>query len=313
MKMEVSHLAGRSVPVEEERALDEMLGAAWRQTRGPGREEKLSMLGLECALQEHWPEYLIEAMGLGFFMISACLFAVLIFHPSSPMNGTVTSPLLQRALMGVMMGLTAIAIIYSPWGKRSGAHINPSVTLTFLRLGKVGAWDALFYTVAQFTGAITGVLVSSLVLGNLISDPSVNYVTTVPGPQGPFVAFIAEVLISFLLMTAILFASNHECFARWTGVIAGVLVAIYISIESPLSGMSMNAARTFGSAVGAWRWTAIWLYFTAPPVGMLMAAEVYTRTRGRERVMCAKLHHRNNQRCIFRCGYKEEGNHEKNT
>lgn len=313
MKMEVSHLAGRSVPVEEERARDEMRGAAWRQTRGTGSREKPSLLGLGRALQEHWPEYLIEALGLGSFMISACLFATLIFHPSSPMNGTVASPLLQRALMGVMMGLTAIAIIYSPWGKRSGAHINPAVTLTFLRLGKVGARDAILYTVAQFTGAITGVLISSLVLGNLISDPSVNYVTTVPGPQGPFVAFIAEVLISLLLMTAILFASNHECFARWTGVIAGVLVAVYISIESPLSGMSMNPARTFGSAVGAWSWTAIWLYFTAPLMGMLMAVEVYTRTRGRERVMCAKLHHQNNQRCIFRCGYKEEGNHEKNT
>lgn len=313
MKMEVSHLAGGSVPVEEEGTQGETHEAARGRAHGPERKENLSLLELGRALEEHWPEYLIEALGLSFFMISACSFATLIFHPSSPVNSTVTSPLLQRALMGVMMGLTAIAIIYSPWGKRSGAHINPSTTLTFLRLGKVAPPDAILYTVAQFAGGIAGILISSLLLGNLVSDPSVNYVTTAPGPQGPIVAFVAEVLISFLLMTAILFASNHECSARWTGVIAGGLVAIYISIESPLSGMSLNPARTLGSAIGAWSWTALWLYFTAPPLGMLMAAEVYTRIRGRERVMCAKLHHRNNQRCIFRCGYKEEGNHEKNT
>lgn len=292
------------MPVEGERTQGETHKAARGRAYGPSRKENLSLLELGQALHEHWPEYLIEAIGLGFFMISACSFATLFFHPSSPVNRAVTSPLLQRALMGVMMGLTAIAIIYSPWGKRSGAHINPSTTLTFLRLGKVGVWDAILYTVAQFTGSITGVLVSSLVLGNLISDPSINYVMTAPGPQGPLVAFIAEVLISFLLMTAVLFASNHGRLARWTGVIAGVLVATYITIESPLSGMSMNPARTFGSAMGAWSWAAIWLYFTAPPLGMLMAAEVYTRTRGRGRVMCAKLHHQNNQRCIFRCGYK---------
>lgn len=256
------------------------------------------------ALKEHWPEYLIEATCLCVFMISACLFSALIFHPASPLNRRLASPLIERVLMGAVMGLTAIAIIYSPWGKRSGAHINPATTLTFFRLGKVAAWDALLYALAQFAGAVAGVGLSALALGNLISDASVNYAATVPGKHGALAAFMAEALISFILMTATLFVSNNARAARWTGVIAGVLVATYISIESPISGMSMNPARTFGSAFGARTWTAIWIYFTAPPLGMLLAAEAYTRLR-RNRVMCAKLHHRNNQRCIFRCGYKE--------
>ena len=246
-------------------------------------------------------------------MVSACFFAVLIFHPSSPINRSVTSPLALRGLMGAMMGLTAIAIIYSPWGKRSGAHINPATTLTFLRLGKVAVWDALLYMLAQFAGGIAGVRLSALILGNLISDPSVNYVATVPGPQGSFAAFIAETLISFILMTAILHASNNLRVARWTGVIAGILVATYISIESPISGMSMNPARTFGSAFSGRNWTALWVYFTAPPLGMLSAAEVYIRTRRTRPVMCAKLHHQNNQRCIFRCGYKSNQQRQKLT
>ncbi len=149
-----------------------------------------------------------------------------------------------------------------------------------------------------------GVLIAASALGALIADPSVNYVATVPGPSGPVIAFIAEALISFILMTVVLTVSNTNHLARWTGLFAGTLVAIYISIEAPLSGMSMNPARTLGSALSAQVWTALWIYFTAPPLGMLLATEVYLRVKGANGVACAKLHHRNNKRCIFRCGYQ---------
>ena len=65
---------------------------------------------------------------------------------------------LQRVFTGICMGLTAIALIHSPWGKRSGAHMNPAVTLTFLRLGHIAPWDAAFYIAAQFIGGTLGVL-----------------------------------------------------------------------------------------------------------------------------------------------------------
>ena len=109
------------------------------------------------AVLQHWPEYLIEALGLGLFMLSACLFVTLLEHPNSPVRQTVTDPFVRRIPMGLAMGLTAVGLIYSPWGQRSGAHFNPSVTLTFWRLGKVNHWDALFYVTAQFVGAIVGV------------------------------------------------------------------------------------------------------------------------------------------------------------
>ena len=90
---------------------------------------------------------------------------------------------------------------------------------------------------------------------------------------------------------------------RFTGVIAGALVATFITLEAPLSGMSMNPARTFGSALPGRVWDALWIYFTAPPLGMLLASELYVRTRGAGAVICAKFHHHNNKRCIFNCGY----------
>jgi len=247
----------------------------------------------------------MEATELGLFMVSACTFATLLGHPASPIAQAIPNPLVRRMLMGTAMGLTAISLIFSPWGKQSGAHFNPSVTLTFFRLGKVKPWDAAFYILAQFVGAIVGVVLASLVLGNLVMHPSVNYAVTVPGSDGPGVAFLAEVIISFILMTVVLTVSNTPNIARFTGLFAGALVMTYITFEDPFSGMSMNPARTFGSAFSAHVWTALWIYFTAPPLGMLLASQVYLWRKGAHRVSCAKLHHQNPKRCIF-CGYPGE-------
>src|SRR5436190_14926038 len=131
------------------------------------------------ALKKHWPEYLMEAAELGSFMISACAFTVLLYHPSSALAQNIHNDMLRRVLMGTAMGSTAIAIIFSPLGKRSGGHFNPSVTLTFLRLGKIEAWDAAFYALFQFAGAVAGVLIASLILGNLVAHMSVSYAATV--------------------------------------------------------------------------------------------------------------------------------------
>src|SRR5262249_26213500 len=135
--------------------------------------------------------------------------------------------------------------------------------------------------------------------------PSVHYVTTEPGAGGVAIAFAAEFAISLILMAAVLAASNTQPLARFTGLVAGALVAAYILVEAPRSGMSMNPAPTLGSALPAQGWTALWIYFTAPPLGMLAAAEIYLRQRGAHGILCAKLHHDNNKRCIFRCGYAE--------
>jgi aquaporin Z len=257
------------------------------------------------ALQHHWPEYGMEAVGLGIFMLSACVFATLLQHPASPVAQVIQPPLLRRFLIGLAMALTAISLIYSPWGKQSGAHLNPSVTLTFFRLGKVAPWDALWYVLAQFVGGILGVGLAAMLLRPYVADPTVNYVVTVPGKGGAWAAFVAEVLISFVLMSVVLRVSNNRTLNRFTGLCAGFLVATYITLEAPLSGMSMNPARTFGSAWSAQVWSALWIYFLAPPLGMLLAAELYVRWHGAHRVLCAKLHHHNTRRCIFHCGYAD--------
>ena len=255
------------------------------------------------ALRRHWPEYLIEAGALALFMISACAFGTLFEYPGSPVRQMLGNPHVRRVLMGLAMGGTAVGIIYSPWGKQSGAHMNPAVTLAFFRLRKIAGWDAAFYILAQFGGGLAGVQLVALVLRRRLADPNVNYVVTMPGPRGVPTAFLAELFISFLLMLVVLEVSNRPRINRWTGLFAGSLVALYVTLEAPISGMSMNPARTFGSAYAAGMWDALWIYFTAPPLGMLLAATLYQWSHGVHAALCAKLHHENDRRCIFLCSY----------
>lgn len=252
------------------------------------------------ALRAHWPEYLMEAAGLGLFMISACAFVVLLEWPGSPVHRALPEPFLRRILMGLAMGGTAIALIYSPWGRRSGAHYNPATTLTFLRLGKVRPADAGAYVLAQCAGGAAGVGVAALLLGPRVSDPAVRYAATLPGPAGAVAAWPAEVVIAFVMMTMVLHVSNHPRWMRRTGLYAGALVALYITFEAPISGMSLNPARSLASALYAGTLTPLWIYLTAPPLGMLMAAELYRRGPGR-RVYCAKLDHAPGVACPFNC------------
>lgn len=243
----------------------------------------------------------MEAAGLGIFMISACVFGTLLEHPASPVRQAVADGTLRRVLMGLAMGATFAAIFYSPWGKRSGAHLNPAVTLTFFRLGKVPSWDAAFYSLAQFAGGLAGVLLSAAVLGRLIMDPAVQYVVTVPGKDGAGIAFLAEVLIAFVMMATVLVTSSDARLSRLTPILASSLVALYIAIEAPFSGMSLNPARTFASALPADVWTAWWVYFLAPPFGMLLAAEAFRKLKSAQAEHCAKINHVSCVRCIF-CG-----------
>ena len=202
--------------------------------------------------------------------------------------------------MGLAMGTTIIAIVLTPWGKQSGAHFNPAVTIAFYRLGKAALWDAVFYCAGQLLGAVAGVAFASLVLQGAPAHKAVRYAATVPGIYGDTIAFVAELAMSFLLMGAILYASDHQLLAAYTHYFAAILAAVYIAFESPLSGMSTNPARTFGPALYGNYWRALWIYFTAPPLGMLAAAEVFLLAGEGTGPHCAKLHHQNDKRCIFR-------------
>jgi aquaporin Z len=246
----------------------------------------------------NWTEYLIEAWALGTFMVSAGVVTTVVEQPEFGVATLVPDAGARRMLIGIAMGLTAIALIYSPWGRRSGAHMNPAVTLTFWSLGKIRTRDALGYTVAQFLGGLAGVRMVLAALGERFAAPPVSYVATLPS-HGAALAFALEVAISCGLMSAVLAFSSRPRLAPYTGLVAGVLVAGYVAFEAPYSGMSMNPARSFASAAPAGLWSSLWIYFIAPPLGMLAAAAL-SRRLGRA-AGCAKLSHPSDAACIH-CG-----------
>lgn len=244
----------------------------------------------------------MEAGEIAVYMFFVCTFATLLLHPASPLCHVIHSSLFRRALMGFLVGLTVVALIMTPWGKQSGGHFNPAITVTFYRLGKLAFWDAFFYLTTQFIGAAGGVGVAVGVLRDALKSPSVRYAVTRPGIFGNAGAFAGEVMTSFVLMTVILLAFNREAVSQYAPYLVGALYALFITFETPLSGMSMNPARTFGSAFCADCWQAFWIYLIAPTLGMLAASEVFLRARWGNGPYCAKLHHDNDKRCIFRHG-----------
>ena len=215
------------------------------------------------------------------------------------------SALARRALMGMAMGITAFLIIHSPMGKRSGAHFNPSITLTYLRLGKIGSTDAACYVLFQFAGAIFGVALTAIASRGELAQPSVNYAVTFPGPNGVGAAFLAEFFMASVLMWCVLWMSNRPPVAKYTSYAVGILIVFYILLFAPVSGFSINPARTTGSAVLAHLWTACWIYFVAPVIGMFAAAECYLFTYGGARLLCAKLHPDPKYPCPFKCQYPD--------
>jgi aquaporin Z len=225
------------------------------------------------SLQHNWRIYLIEAWALGIFMLSACVFAILLEHPGSSLHQVVNAGFARRALMGLAMGATAVCLIYSPWGKRSGAHMNPAVTLANLQMERISWQNALWYIAAQFAGGALSVFLVKIIAPQWLADTTVNYVATLPN-GGIVAAFAAEFTISFFLLTAVLHCSNSR-YASLTGWLAGLLVAVYITFEAPLSGMSMNPARTIASALPGNIWTGWWIYFAAPIGGMVLAGYLY--------------------------------------
>lgn len=227
------------------------------------------------ALKKNWQLYLIEAWALGMFMLSAALFVILIEHPNLPVRGLIENPFHRRLLTGLAMGITAIVLIYSNWGKRSGAHMNPAVTLTFLQLDRIRPEDATWYIIAQITGGALAITIVKSLLFTYLADPTVNYIATTPGSSGIWVAFGFETMLAFLLFLLVLIVSNHSKLAPFTGYFVGIVLTIYIGWEAPFSGMSINPARTLASAIPSGIWTGWWLYFLGPVLGMQIAGWSY--------------------------------------
>lgn len=211
------------------------------------------------------------------FVLCAGGLATLLEFRGSPLHEAIASAPLRRLMLGAVMAGFVAAPVYSPWGKRTGAHINPAVTCSCYRLGRIGGRDALFYTVFDFVGAGRAPPLPLWAIVAPFGDELLSYGTTQPGPAGIWIAFAAEFVIAFVLMIVLLSALGSKRREKHAGLLVAALIGLYIAVESPLSGMSLDPARSFGSALLAGQWHGLWLYLVAPPLAMLPATELYRR------------------------------------
>ncbi|WP_210513846.1 aquaporin [Hymenobacter terricola] len=236
------------------------------------------------ALRHNWRHYLVEAGGPMAFLTVSSVASVVFHHPSSVVARALgPHEWVQRCGVAAVLGLLVAAMAYSPWGKRSGAHFNPAVTLGFWQLGHIRTADALWYVLAQFAGALAAGFALFRLLAPWFGYEAIHYNTTRPPAEtyGWAWALGAEVVISAALMLVLLCSLHSARFSKWTGGLVGTALALFVVVESPLSGMSLNPARTLGAAAAAGYGPHLWLYFLGPLGAMWATAEMYRRHRRR--------------------------------
>jgi len=237
---------------------------------------------MKASFKKNWKHYLQEAFGLAIFMISACFFGALLFSGKSSLHNFFSNDMQRNIIMGVLMGATALFIFYSPWTAPSGSHINPAVTLVFLRLDKICRYDAMFFIIFQIIGGTVAVYIMQWLMGNILIDQPVNSVVTIPGKEGIWLALVTEFLIAFITMNMVLFTSQNDKLKKYTRILVGCLVCTWVIVAGPISGFGMNPTRSFASALPAHTWTAFWIYLLVPFAGMFSAAEVFVLVQKRK-------------------------------
>jgi aquaporin Z len=246
-----------------------------------------------AAFKNNFNLYLMEALGLAIFMVSACFFGAMFFSPESVWYHLIPNDMVRNIFMGVAMGLTALFIFYSPFTAGSGAHINPAVTITFLRIKKIKSADAFFYILFQFIGGTLAVFIMQGLMGKLLTGLPVNSVVTVPGKEGVMAAALTEFGIAFIMITVVLFTSASKRLKKYTRLIAACLVCLFVIFAGPVSGFGMNPARSFASAFAANTYTSFWIYLFIPFAAMLAAAECFIHIKAVKQKCKLRIVHKN--------------------
>lgn len=250
--------------------------------------------------QLHWPEYGAELVGTALLVFVGLSAVVFDFGRGLPMSSWIPDHSTRLLITGLIFAGSGSLVAISPFGKLSGAHINPSVSLAFWAQGKMHIHDLFGYMLAQFLGATIGETL--LVLLWRSYGASVNNGMTLPRAGYPlWLVFLAEAMLTFLLVLLIfVFVSSHRLM-HWTPLMTWLLVATMVWQEAPISGTSLNPARSFGPALLSWNWTDQWLYYIAPPLGALIAVGVYRLLATGERdVLTGKLFHVPHYRSVFK-------------
>jgi aquaporin Z len=244
---------------------------------------------MENSNRRHIPLALFvsELIGTALLVLVGLSLVVFMFGTGSPMARLIPNEGLRRLITGFLFGTTGAAIVLSPIGRVSGAHINPVVTLAFRMMGKLDLPTTLGYIAAQLTGAVVG-SVPLLLWGAM--GKSIAFGATLPGLGHPLTAvFLGEVTTTFAMVALLAVFLGFRIIRPYTPAIFPPLYAVMVWAESPISGTSTNPARSLGPAVVSGQWQGWWIYWIGPLAGMLLAIIVCSFLA--KRIEVAKLYY----------------------
>ena len=180
-------------------------------------------------------------------------------------------------LVGVAFahGLVVLGFAYA-YGHISGTHINPAVTFGLLIGGEISLQDAIGYWVVQLLGGIVGAFALSFALSGTEFANAGLGATTLAAGVSPAAGFVVELLLTFFLVNAIFNTAVSGKAGNLAPVAIGLTLTFSILMGGPLTGASLNPARTLGPAIASGNFADIWLYFAGPLVGAALAALLYT-------------------------------------
>jgi aquaporin Z len=234
----------------------------------------------------HWRIWAAEAAGTALMVLAIVAAAALTLAAGSPVADALPGPGARFLALGLLIGPAIALIAVSPLGRLSGAHINPAVTLGFWALGRVSRHDLVGYVLAQLAGGAAGAVAARLLLPGSATSSIGGAVTH---PDVPLAgAVLIEAGMTALLLAVVLAFVSSMRLARWTPLALVPLLAAIIWLGSPLTGASLNPARSGGPALAFGDLGDLWLYLTAPCLGALGVAALW---RLAPRPKTAKLFH----------------------
>jgi aquaporin Z len=237
----------------------------------------------------HWGPWLCEFVGTALLLAGGLSAVFLDFGVGSPVAAHLPSTSARLLLTGLLFAGSGSLVALSSLGRRSGAHLNPAVTLAFWTQRKVHPHDLAGYVVAQLAGAFTAVVLLQLAWGSTATGLHLG--ATQPGHG--FTALDAaglEAVMTASLILMIFFFTSHVRTARWTPLGNWVLVATLVWQGAPYTGTSLNPARSLGPALIAPDLANLWVYLVGPCAGALLAWAVFAAFRD-TRILTAKLFH----------------------
>lgn len=172
--------------------------------------------------------------------------------------------------ISLVFGLIVIAMVYAV-GHVSGAHLNPAVTIGFYAAGRHPARDVAPYIAAQVAGAVA----ASLTLKLMFLGQNTGLGATLP--SGPIMqSFVLELIMTAMLMFVVMgVATDDRAEGAMAGIAIGAIVALEAAFGGPISGASMNPARSFGPALVVRTFNRHWIYWLAPILGAIAGAKAY--------------------------------------